>query len=353
VRATAAEKLETIRLVEGSELSVTRTLEELGVARSTFYRWYRTYLDEGAMGLETKPASRRRFWNRIPEAERERVVEAALAEPELSPRQLAWRITDREGVFVSESSVYRILKAYDLVTSPAFVLISAKDRFDHPTRRVHELWQTDFTYFKVVGWGWYYLLTVLDDYSRYIVDWKLFTGMSAQDVQELLDGAIAKTGIEKVEVRHRPRLLSDNGPCFISKDLRKYLQDRGLGHTRGRPHHPQTQGKIERYHRTMKNVVKLQNYYVPWELEREIGAFVQHYNHERVHEALENLTPADVYLGRGRDILTARERLKRQTLRRRRRINRGLPVTPEERILPALYRNDVSLTLSTESSHFG
>ena len=83
----------------------------------------------------------------------------------------------------------------------------------------------------------------------------------------------------------------------------------------------------------MKNVVKVKNYYLPWELERELGGFVQYYNHERVHEALQNLTPADVYQGRGRDILTARERLKKQTLRHRRRINRGLPVTPEEREL--------------------
>jgi len=270
----------------------------------------------------------------------------------MSPRELAWRITDTGGSFISESSVYRILKAYDLVASPAFVLISAKDRLEHPTRRVRELWQTDFTYFKIVGWGWYYLLTVLDDYSRYIVDWKLFTGMEATDVTELLDRAIAATGLEKIAVQHRPRLLSDNGPCFISKTLREYLDQRGMRHTRGRPRHPQTQGKIEQYHRTMKNVVKLKNYYLPWELEQELRTFVQYYNHERVHESLKNLTPADVYQGRGRDILTARERLKRQTLRRRRRINRGLSVTPEERILPALYRNDVSLKLREEMSHF-
>jgi len=247
VRATRQEKLETIRLVEESELSVTRTLQELEVPRSTFYRWYQAYLEDGC--LEPKPVRREQFWNRIPDADREKVVEEALARPELSPRELAWRITDREGVFLSESSVYRILKAYDLVASPAYVLISAKDRFDHPTRRVHELWQTDFTYCKVVGWGWYYLLTVLDDYSRYILGWKLFTGMSSGDVTEVLDAALERTGVDRVEVHHRPRLLSDNGPCFISKELREYLEAREMGHTRGKPYHPQTQGKIERYHR--------------------------------------------------------------------------------------------------------
>jgi transposase InsO family protein len=341
VRASSSEKLEVIRLVEDSALSVTRTLRELDVPRSTFYHWYKAYLEGGPESLEPKEPERQCFWNRIPEGEREKVVEEALARPELSARELAWHVTDTVGSYISESSVYRILKSFDLVTSPAFVLISAKDRFDRPTRRVHELWQTDFSYFKVVGWGWYYLLSVLDDYSRYIVSWRVFTGMGAEDVQELLDEAIAKTGVERVEVRHRPRLLSDNGSAFVSGALRTYLEERGLTHTRGKPYHPMTQGKIERFHRTLKNVVTLRNFHLPWELEREIAGFVRYYNQERVHEALDNLTPADVYEGRGREIQTARQRLKEQTLRRRRRINRGLPVRPEQRILPALYRNGV------------
>jgi transposase InsO family protein len=166
--------------------------------------------------------------------------------------------------------------------------------------------------------------------------------MSSGDVKEVLDEAIEATGVEGIEIRHRPRLLSDNGPCFISQELREYLAERSMRHTRGRPYHPMTQGKIERYHRTMKNVVLLNNYWLPGELEREIERFVRYYNHERVHESLQNLTPADVYLGRVRAIRTARERLKEQTLRRRQRINRGLPITPEERILPALYRGVVS-----------
>ena len=128
----------------------------------------------------------------------------------------------------------------------------------------------------------------------------------------------------------------------LKNELAKYLKDRDLEHTRGNPYHPMTQGKIERYHRTMKNVVKLRNYDMPWELEREIGRFVELYNHERVHEALDNLTPADVYQGRSWEIRTARERLKQQTLRRRRRYNLGLPSRKEELILPSLIRIGVS-----------
>jgi transposase InsO family protein len=322
VRLTAAEKREVIRLVEGSDLSARQTLQELRVNRATFYTWYRRYREEGEGGLAAKPSAARRYWNRIPPPIRQRVVDAALTVPELSPRELAWQLTDRTGHFLSESSVYRILKAHDLITSPAFVLIKAADSFQHPTRRPNELWQTDFTYLRVVGWGWYYLSTVLDDYSRYILAWRLGTTMQATDVMVTLDLARAQTGIDRVRVVHRPRLLSDNGPCYVSGALATYLSRHGLTHTRGAPYHPMTQGKIERYHRSMKNVVKLENHYSPWELERAVARFVDHYNHRRYHEALHNVTPADVYYGRQATILSRRERIKRETLKRRKRLNR-------------------------------
>lgn len=333
--------MEVIRLVEGSALSVKKTLSELEVPRSSFYRWYEAYAREGYEGLSSRSGQKRRFWNRIPDGERERVAELAIEKPELSPRELAWHITDTQGWFVSESSVYRILKSYDLLASPAYIVISASSEFQHKTRRIHELWQTDFTWLKVTGWGWYYLSTVLDDYSRYILSWKLATGMGAEDVKETLERAIQKTGVTDVRVRHRPRLLSDNGSAYISKELGEYLAEREIAHTRGRPYHPMTQGKIERYHRTLKNIVTLQHYYAPWELEQEIERFVHWYNEERYHESLQNLTPADVYHGRSRELLTAREIVKLQTLERRRRQNLGLKVTKEEPIRPAELRESV------------
>ncbi len=126
-----------------------------------------------------------------------------------------------------------------------------------------------------IGWGWYYLSTALDDYSRKILAWKLGATMRVEDVTETLDLARAATGVDRVRVEHKPRLLSDNGPCYVAKDLAAYLREHGLGHTRGRPYHPMTQGKIERYHRSMKNVVRLENYYSPWELERTLARFVE------------------------------------------------------------------------------
>lgn|GEM_PF-3012794 len=122
------------------------------------------------------------FGIRASESEKKRVVDQALEKPELTPRELAWHITDSQGAFISESSVYRILRDYDLVASPAYIVLTAADEFRHKPKRVHELWQTDFTYFKIIGWGWYYLSTILDDYSRYIIAWLLTSTMAADDV---------------------------------------------------------------------------------------------------------------------------------------------------------------------------
>jgi putative transposase len=327
IRRSAEEKREIIHLVEYSELPVSKTLEEMDVPRSTFYRWYRDYLVEGEDGLADKRPQPRQFWNRIPETVRQQVVDLALEHPDKSSRQLGWFFTDQEGYFISESSVYRILKGFDLIESPAFQVVTAADRFKHPTKRVNELWQTDFTYFKVIGWGWYFLSTVLDDYSRYILAYQLTSTMSAVDVQQTLERALDRTDLDHVLVDHRPRLLSDNGACYLSNDLKRFLQSKHIVHTRGAPYHPMTQGKIERYHRSMKNIVKLQNYYSPWELAREIAAFVDYYNHQRYHESLDNLTPVDVYLGRQKEVLRKREEIKRQTLQQRRLHNSQAPVS--------------------------
>jgi len=323
MRVSQSEKMEIIHIVEQSELSVRRTLEELSINRSTFYNWYRRYSEDGYDGLADKSPNARRFWNKIPAPVKEEVVQIALEHPALSPRELAPYIIDTLGTFISKSSVYRILKQYDLVTSPNYIVMSASDSFTNPTKRVHELWQTDFTYFKVIGWGWYYLCSVLDDYSRYIIAWKLFTTMATSDVKEVLDLAIEKTGVMGIAVKHRPRLLSDNGPCYISAELKEYLGMHQIRHTRGAPYHPMTQGKIERFHRSMKNVVKLQHYYMPWELEQEIGRFMEYYNYQRYHESLKNLKPVDVYEGRGQQILDRREIIKQETLQRRRQLNLG------------------------------
>ncbi|PJK28371.1 integrase core domain-containing protein, partial [Minwuia thermotolerans] len=162
---------------------------------------------------------------------------------------------------------------------------------------------------------------ILDDYSRYIVAWKLCTTMKAGDVTDTLELALEASGCDTATVGHRPRLLSDNGSSYISHDLADWLGERSMEHVRGAPNHPQTQGKIERWHQTLKNRILLENYYLPGALEQAVEAFVEHYNHRRYHESIGNLTPADVYLGRGQDTLRERRKIKEQTLKQRRLLN--------------------------------
>ena len=226
MRYLAAEKLEIIRLVEQSHLPVRRTLRHLDIPPATFYRWCERFQAGGTEALADRPSRPDRVWNRIPEAVRGHILELALAEPDLSPRELAVRFTDQHRYFVSEASVYRLLKAHDLVTSPAFILVKAANA------------------------------------------------------------------------------------------------DHAIDHVRGAPCHPQTQGKIERWHQTLKNRILLENYYLPGALEAQVGAFIAHYNHQRYHESLHNLTPADVYFGHGQTILLDRERIKRQTIHQRRLFHR-------------------------------
>jgi putative transposase len=322
MRYPASEKLEIIRLVEQSHLPVKRTLEKLGIPRATFYRWYDRYQTDGPEALDDRSPRPGRVWNRIPATVREKIKNLALEEPDLSPRELAVRFTDTESYFVSEASVYRLLKALDLIASPAYIVMKAADEFKDKTTAPNQLWQTDFTYLKVIGWGWFYLSTILDDFSRYIIAWKLCTTMTAEDVTATLDLALKVSGLDQAKVVHRPRLLSDNGSSYVSVDLAKWLDRQDMDHVRGAPYHPMTQGKIERWHQTLKNRILLENYYLPGNLEAEIDAFVADYNHRRYHESLGNLAPADVYFGRDQTILVERERIKRQTIANRRLLHR-------------------------------
>jgi putative transposase len=243
MRYPASEKLEIIRLVEQSHLPVKRTLAKLGIPRATFYRWYDLYQTGGPEALDDRSPRPDRVWNRIPVDVRERIRMLALDEPALSPRELAVRFTDTERYFVSEASVYRLLKALDLIASPAFIVVRAADEFKDKTTAPNQLWQTDFTYLKVIGWGWFYLSTILDDFSRYIIAWKLCTTMKVEDVTATLDLALKASGLDQAKVIHRPRLLSDKGSSYIAADLAKWLDGQNMEHVRGAPYHPMTQGK--------------------------------------------------------------------------------------------------------------
>src|ERR1700761_7157624 len=145
MRYPASEKLEIIRLAEGSHLPDRQTLDKLGIPRPTFYRWYDRFLTHGVEGLEDLTSAPSRVWNRIPDGVRSRIITMALDHADLSPRELAVRFTDTESYFVSEASVYRLLKAHDLITSPAYIVIKANDEFKDKTTVPNPLWVADIS----------------------------------------------------------------------------------------------------------------------------------------------------------------------------------------------------------------
>ena len=310
---SSTEKAEIVNHVESQSGRKRKVLVELGVPRSTYYRWRK----------RPKKRERRTPWNRITPNEERRVLAVAREYPELSSRQLSAWLTDNEGFAVSESTFYRILRREGLVKRQETGLKAAKE-YHTKTTRPHQMWATDASYFKVVGWGYYYLITVMDDYSRFILGWKLQKDMSADSLIEVVQEAVDVTGMTDVPVEDRTRLLSDNGAGYISRAFRDYLNLVGIEHILAAPFHPQTNGKVERYQQSLKRVVNQLPYELPSQLEKAIADFVDYYDYRRYHKALDDVTPADVLYGRRDEIIKRRREVRVQTVNRRKDYNRGL-----------------------------
>ena len=303
--------------VAASPLPKRQVLKNLGVPKSTYYRWLRR------PRLDDRPGGGPAPWNRLSPPEEQAVLEVARRSPELSCRQLAAWITDNRGFSVSESTVYRILRREGLVKSAGMQLKADKE-YHRKTTSPHQMWATDASYFKVIGWGYYYLVTVMDDYSRFVLAHKLQRDMTSDSFIEVVQDAVDKTGMTEVPVADRTSLLSDNGSGYVSRAFGDYLHLVGIRHILATPYHPQTNGKLERYHQTIKRDVNQLPYEVPTDLEAAIAAFVSYYNYQRYHMALGNVTPADVLNGRRTGILQRRREVQFQTIERRRRYNRTL-----------------------------
>ena len=317
---SAPEKAKVVTKVSSSPLPKRKVLRDLGIPKSTYYRWLRR---QNQQGLEDRPGGYQPPWNRLTIQEERSVLLSAREMPELSCRQLAAWITDNQGFSVSESSVYRILGREGLVKRPEMRLAAGKE-YHRKTTGPHQMWATDASYFRVVGWGYYYLVTVMDDYSRFILAHRLQQDMTADSFIEVVQDAVDTTSMDQVPVTDRTRLLSDNGPGYVSRAFRDYLGMVGIKHILATPFHPQTNGKLERYHQTIKRDVNQVPYELPADLEAAIAAFVSYYNYRRYHKALGNVTPSDVLKGRRQEILQRRKEVKAQTTERRRRYNRAL-----------------------------
>jgi len=316
---SADDKTEVLERVEASPGSKRKVMAELGIPKSTYYRW-RARQRHGSLEAQSSSIG---VWNRLTPHEESVVLEVAMEYTDLSSRQLATWITDHKSFSVSESTVYRILRREGLVKSPEMKMAAGKE-FHTKTTRPHEMWATDASYFRVIGWGFYYMVTVMDDFSRFILSWKLQKDMTSDSFIEVVQDAVDLTGMTEVSLDDRTRLLSDNGPGYVSRAFGDYLRLVGIRHILASPYHPQTNGKIERYHQSIKRVVNQVPYDVPRNLEAAISDFVSYYNNRRYHKALGNVTPADVLHGRRDQILQERKEVQTQTLQRRKLYNQHL-----------------------------
>jgi putative transposase len=318
---SADKKLGILRMVESSCLPKTASLARLGLPSSTYYRWRQGFQRHGAYGLRDRSPFKGRTWNQILPEEEARIREVADKHTDWSPREISLHLTDEHGFSISESTVYRVLKRAGLIKPRLVKTFPAGPEYSHKTTRPNEMWQTDASYLFIKDWSWYYLISVLDDYSRKILAWRLQVYQDAPAFSEVIEAAWEKTGLDRLPVRPRPKILSDRGPALVSRAFGEYLEIKGLGHILASPCHPQTNGKIERYHRSIKDRIRLLVWESPGELTREIGRFVDFYNSSRYHEALGNVTPDDVYYGRKEGVLRKRAQIKRKTMAKRRLAN--------------------------------
>jgi transposase InsO family protein len=316
---SAAEKRELLALVADSGLPRRKALEHLGFPRSTYYRWLRR---QGEGSLQDRKGGSPVPWNRLKPGEVAKILAKARASPELSCRQLALQMVDDERWYVSESTVFRILKREGLIKPVEVIGFKAGKEYHRKTKRPNDLWATDCSHIKVFDWGWYYLVTVMDDYSRFILAWELKSDMAAGSLIDVVQNAVDATGMTDIPVEDRTVLLSDNGSGYLSRQFGEYLRLAGIRHIIASPYHPQTNGKIERYHRSLKGAINQLPYDMPSELEKAIAAFIEYYNYRRYHEGLGDVTPYDVYTGRNLEILSERKEAKSRTLQERRDNNR-------------------------------
>ena len=298
----------------------SKVLRDLKIPRSTYYTWLKAYKEQGIEGLTKTNASARKIWNRLTAEETERVLEIARLHPELSPRLLAVKITDEESFSISESTVYRILRGNNLIAPRPLPEMPAEKQWRHKTTHPDELWQCDGTNLFVVGWGYYKLLPVEDDYSRKIIAHDLRPDETGFNISDIMEMGIENAREEGHLIAAMPKLYSDNGSGFVSKVLAEYLSGYGIKHIFGTPYHPQGRGKIERFNRSIKEKVCLVVYSSPEDLKKAIDEAIAIYN-STPHESLNNVSPNDVYAGRKEVILQRRRKKKQLTMERRRQYN--------------------------------
>lgn len=280
-------------------------LHWLGVARSKFDRWSRR------LGTPNRHNGRipRDFW--LEDWEKAKIIAFHDLYPLEGYRRLAYMMLDADIVAVSPSSVYRVLKAAGKLARRAGAPSRKGTGFDQPLR-AHEHWHVDVSYINVAG-TFFYLCSLLDGYSRFIVHWELRESMTEAEIETIIQRARERSPGE------RPRIISDNGPQFVAKDFKEFIRTCGMTHVKTSPYYPQSNGKIERWHKTLKGeCIRVKTPLSLEDARRLVAEFVEHYNTVRLHSAVGYVTPADKLAGRAEAIWAARrQKLAAADARRR------------------------------------
>ena len=291
-----------------SKIGAMKLVNSIGISRSKYYHWRDRY----GMTNEHNSWIPRDFW--LLENEKEAIIKFCLGNPSEGYRRLTYMMMDDDIVAVSPSSVYRILRAAGLLNKWKGKSSRKGDGFDQPLL-CHEHWHIDISYINIRS-TFYYLCSILDGFSRYIIHWEIREAMQERDVETIIQRAREKfPGVS-------PRIISDNGPQFIARDFKEFIRLCGMSHVRTSPYYPQSNGKLERWHKSLKNdCIRPKTPLSLEEARAVVTEFVEHYNNVRLHSAIGYITPKDKLEGRAEQILAERER-KIAAAREQRRIRR-------------------------------
>ena len=289
-----------------AEIAASRLVSWLGISQSKYYDWQQRYGQANGHNA----AVPRDFW--LTGWEQAAILAYQVDHPEEGYRRLAYMMLDDEVVAVSPSSVYRVLKGADRLKKWAKSPAKKGQGFQQPLQP-HQHWHIDISYLNICG-TFYYLCSILDGYSRFVVHWEIREQMTEQDVEIILQRAREQFPEAK------PRIISDNGPQFVAKDFKEFIRLCGMTHVRTSLYYPQSNGKLERWHKTIKGECIRPG--TPLSLEearRLVAEFVAYYNNERLHSAIGYITPNDKLAGREAEIFAKRRRKLEQAREDRRR----------------------------------
>jgi len=313
-----SDKERILALVAGSPLPQPKLLAQLGISKSTYYRWLKLQA-EGR--LQDGNGNSHLAWNRLRPEDEQIILARASALPELTIRQLALRITDSDGIYVSESTMYRILKREGLIKTGKRLGFDIGKQYHRKTRGTHELWVVDSVCINMFNRGWYYLVTVMDEYSRFIFSWELQLNMTEDTLSDLLQEAVDLVGITGKPVEDRTALGSDHGASNIYWRFIEYMRLAGLKHIIASPYAYEINGEMEMNCSTMSSRITTLPKEAPGALEAVVKSFIQYHNYMRYDKTLGYVTPFHVYTGRDMRIRWRRREVKVRTLEARRRYN--------------------------------